>query len=80
MIERVARAICKQRAIPADDHHPDFTTQWQAVGREAKAILITMLDPTDHMARAGAKRGGVDLDQARSVYRAMVEAAVARQV
>lgn len=76
MIERLARTICKQHAIPPDDHHADFETQWQAVARDAKGLLITMLDPTDAMARAGAEAGDLEPGQARSIYRAMIDAAV----
>ncbi|SEK05368.1 hypothetical protein SAMN05518849_13617 [Sphingobium sp. AP50] len=80
MIERLARTICKLRGVPPDDHHSDFDTQWQAVAREAKGLLISMLEPTEHMTRAGAKMGGCDIDQARAIYRAMVDAAIDRNI
>ncbi|WP_313801701.1 hypothetical protein [Sphingobium sp.] len=80
MIERLARTICKHREINPDDHHPHYSTQWEAVAREAKGMLIIMLDPTDPMVRAGAEAGALEPDKARIVYRAMIDAAIARQV
>lgn len=80
MIERLARSICASRAIPADNHHPDFDTQWQAVAREAKGLLISMLEPTEGMATAGAQAGGIDEKRAGTIYRTMIDAAVARQI
>lgn len=80
MIERLSRSICASRAIPADDHHPDFDTQWQAVAREAKALLIAMLDPTPAMVAAGARAGDIAQDTALTIYRVMIDAAVARQI
>ena len=80
MIERLARSICANRGIPADDHHPHFDSQWQAVAREAKGVLIALLDPTPQMQRAGAEAVGIAPEKAAAVYRAMIEAAVARQI
>ncbi|WP_242128062.1 hypothetical protein [Sphingobium sp. Sx8-8] len=80
MIERLARAICKQKGIAPDHHHPEFGTQWQATAREAKGLLIVMLDPTDAMIRAGARRAEIDPERARTAYRAMIDAAIARHI
>lgn len=80
MIERLARSICRQRGIAPDDHDPEFGTQWQAVAREAKGLLIVMLDPTEAMVRAGAERAAIHPERTRTAYRAMIDAAIARQI
>jgi hypothetical protein len=80
MIEHLARKMCALRGIPADDHHPDFGTQWRALAREAKGVLIAIREPTDTMAAAGAEASGLDEAGARSVYGAMIGAAIARQI
>jgi hypothetical protein len=80
MIEHLARKICSLRAIQPDDHHADFGTQWQAVAREAKGVLVAMLEPKGQMTAAGSLAGDVDEPRASRIHTAMIDAAIARQI
>lgn len=72
LIERMARTLCKIRGIVPDDHHMDFGTQWQAVAREAKGVLICLQDPTEQMLEAGARDARIDPETAERIYRSMI--------
>jgi hypothetical protein len=80
IVERLSRTLCTIRSVAADDHHPDFGTQWQSVAREAKGLLIALRDPTAQMVDAAVKVSGVKPEAARQIFKVMIEAAIPRQI
>jgi hypothetical protein len=76
MIERVARAIA---GCETADDWGDLTSHWQEQFRkEARAAIEAMREPTTDMCEAGWD-GFDDANVARSVWHAMIDAALKGQ-
>lgn len=75
MIERVARKMCAIDGHPQDTRY-EGEPMWASYADEARAIIVTMREPTEAIELAWLGSGGHSADAARD-WRAMIDAALA---
>lgn len=83
MVERVARALCRERSMPAcsckrdagECKAPTYVLDECGRLRQARAAIAAIREPTEAMIRSGFSRSEDMHDQA-AVFRAMIDEAM----